>query len=186
MGDKGDLTDVQWERFRPLLPVSNGSCRRWRDHRQVINGVLYRIRIGVQWRDVPERYGPWKTVHERHCRWSAAGTWELLLQRVQAEADATGDIDWDVSVDATSVRAHSARSPSRPSRSGSARDRQDSAWTCLTAWAQQFVSAGPGVIRRRGMQPPDGLPRYGVLLPQQFKKTVNLLLWHQSCRSGSN
>lgn len=68
--------------------------------------MLYRIRTGVQWRDLPECYGPWKTVHERHRRWSADGTWELLLQRVQAEADAAGDIDWDVSVDSTSVRAH--------------------------------------------------------------------------------
>jgi transposase len=54
--------------------------------------VLYRIRTGVQWRDLPERYGLWKTVHERHRRWSADGTWELPRQRVQAEADAAGDI----------------------------------------------------------------------------------------------
>ncbi|MER6735548.1 IS5 family transposase [Streptomyces puniciscabiei] len=106
MGHRGDLTDAQWGRLAPLLPVSNRRCGRWRDHRQVINEVLYRIRTGVQWRDLPERYGPWKTVHERHRRWSADGTWELLLQRVQAEADAAGDIDWDVSVDSTSVRAH--------------------------------------------------------------------------------
>ncbi|GGV03648.1 hypothetical protein GCM10010211_83660 [Streptomyces albospinus] len=72
----------------------------------MINGVFYRIRTGVQWRDLPERCGPWKTVHERHRRWSAGGTWELLLQRIQAEADAVGGIDWDISVDSTSVRAH--------------------------------------------------------------------------------
>ncbi|WP_443032448.1 IS5 family transposase [Streptomyces sp. DH18] len=106
MGSRSDLTDAQWERLEPLLPVSNGRCGRWRDHRQVVNGVLYRIRTGVQWRDLPERYGPWKTVHERHRRWSADGTWEMLLRRVQAEADAAGEIDWDVSVDSTSVRAH--------------------------------------------------------------------------------
>ncbi|MFF5924210.1 IS5 family transposase [Streptomyces flavochromogenes] len=106
MGSRGDLTDAQWERLEPLLPVSNGRCGRWRDHRQVVNGVLYRIRTGVQWRDLPDRYGPWKTVHERHRRGSADGTWELLLQRIQAEADAAGDIDWDISVDSTSVRAH--------------------------------------------------------------------------------
>lgn len=106
MEHRGDLTDFQWERLRPLLPLSNGRCGRWRDHRQVINGVLYRIRTGVQWRDLPEHYGPWKTVHERHRRWSADGTWELLLQRVQAEAGAADNIDWDVSVDSTSVRAH--------------------------------------------------------------------------------
>ncbi len=68
--------------------------------------MLYRIRTGVQWRDLPERYGPWKTVHERHRRWSADGTWEMLLQQVQAEADAASEIDWDISVDSTSVRAH--------------------------------------------------------------------------------
>lgn len=72
----------------------------------MINGVLHRIRTGVQWRDLPKRYGPWKTVHERHHRWSVYGTWELLLQQVRAEADATGDIDWDITVDSTSVRAH--------------------------------------------------------------------------------
>lgn len=106
MGDRGDLTGAQWEWLEPLLPVSNGRCGRWRDHRQVVNGVLYRIRTGVQWRDLPERYGPWKTAHDRHRRWSADGTWEMLLQRVQAEADAVGEIDWDISVDSTSVRAH--------------------------------------------------------------------------------
>ncbi|WP_435598251.1 transposase [Streptomyces anulatus] len=48
MGSRGDLTDAHGERLEPLLPVSNRRCGRWRDHRQVINGVLYRIRTGVQ------------------------------------------------------------------------------------------------------------------------------------------
>ncbi|MFD3473022.1 IS5 family transposase [Streptomyces sp. NPDC058682] len=103
---RGDLTDAQWARVEPLLPVSSGRCGRWRDHRQVVNGVLHRIRTGVPWRDLPERYGPWKTVHERHRRWSADGTWQLLLERVQAQEDAAGTIDWDISVDSTIVRAH--------------------------------------------------------------------------------
>lgn len=46
-------------------------CGRWRDHRQVIDGILHRVRTGVQWRDLPERFGPWKTVYERHRLWSA-------------------------------------------------------------------------------------------------------------------
>lgn len=78
---RGDLTDSQWERLRPLLPVSTGRCGRWRDHRQVINGTVYRVRTGVQWRDLPERFGPWKTVHERHRLWSADGTWERARHR---------------------------------------------------------------------------------------------------------
>ncbi|MFE2111759.1 IS5 family transposase [Kitasatospora sp. NPDC059463] len=103
---RGDLTDAEWERLRPFLPVSNRRCGRWRDHRQVIDGILHRVRTGVHWRDLPERFGPWKTVYERHRLWSADGTWERLLQQVQAEADAVGDIDWDISVDSTIVRAH--------------------------------------------------------------------------------
>lgn len=103
---RGDRTYAEWERLRPFLPVSNGRCGRWRDHRQVIDGILHRVRTGVQWRDLPERFGPWKTVYERHRLWSADGTWERLLQQVQAAADAVGDIDWDIAVDSTIVRAH--------------------------------------------------------------------------------
>ncbi|SEO93167.1 Putative transposase of IS4/5 family [Actinacidiphila rubida] len=100
----------------PFLSVSNGRCGRWRDHRQVIDGILHRVRTGVQWRDLPERFGPWKTVYERHRLWSADGTWENVLQRVQAAADAAGDVDWDVSVDSTSVRAHHHAAGARKER----------------------------------------------------------------------
>lgn len=72
----------------------------------MIDGILHRVRTGVQWRDLPKRFGPWKTVYERHRLWSADGTWERLLQQVQAAADAAGEIDWDISVDSTIVRAH--------------------------------------------------------------------------------
>ncbi|MBE1594448.1 transposase [Streptomyces stelliscabiei] len=97
---------MEWERLEPFLPVSNGRCGRWRDHRQVIDGILHRVRTGVQWRDLPEGYGPWRTVYERHRPWSADGTWERLLQEVQAAVDAAGEIDWDIAVDSTVVRAH--------------------------------------------------------------------------------
>ncbi|WP_398854109.1 IS5 family transposase [Streptomyces lateritius] len=100
------MTEAEWQRLEPLLPTGNNRCGRWRDHRQVVNGILHRVRTGVQWRDLPEPYGPWKTVYERHRRWSADGTWGRLLQQVQAQADAAGGIDWDVSVDSTSIRAH--------------------------------------------------------------------------------
>ncbi|WP_435594498.1 IS5 family transposase [Streptomyces panacea] len=103
---RGDLSDAGLERLRPFLPVSNGRCGRWRDHRQVIDGILHRVRTGVQWRDLPEPFGPWKTVYEWHRLWSADGTWERLLQQVQAAADTAGEIDWDISVDSTIVRAH--------------------------------------------------------------------------------
>ncbi|MEU1123720.1 IS5 family transposase [Streptomyces sp. NPDC005899] len=90
-----------------FLPRAGARGGRWSDHRRVINGVLYRVRTGVQWRDLPERFGPWETVYKRHRRWSLGGTWQMLLSRVQAAEDAAGGIDdWDVSVDSTAVRAH--------------------------------------------------------------------------------
>lgn len=106
MGGRGDLTNGEWERLEPLLPRGGGRGGRWSDHRVVINGVLFRVRTGVPWRDLPERFGPWETVYKRHRRWSADGTWELLLARVQAAQDAEGAIDWEASVDSTTARAH--------------------------------------------------------------------------------
>ncbi|WP_370880221.1 IS5 family transposase [Streptomyces aurantiacus] len=103
---RGDLTNAEWDRLESFLPRGGARGGRWSDHRRVINGVLYRVRTGVQWRDLPERFGPWETVYKRHRRWSADGTWKMLLSRVQAAEDAVGGIDWDVSVDSTVVRAH--------------------------------------------------------------------------------
>lgn len=68
--------------------------------------MLYRARTGLPWRDLPERFGPWITVYKRHRRWSADGTWQMLLSAVQAEQDAEGRVDWDIAVDSTTVRAH--------------------------------------------------------------------------------
>ncbi|WP_411757699.1 transposase [Streptomyces venezuelae] len=59
----------------------------------MIDGILHRARAGVQWRDLPERFGPWMNADERHRLWSADGTWERLLQQVQAAADAADEID---------------------------------------------------------------------------------------------
>ncbi|MFJ3505632.1 IS5 family transposase [Streptomyces sp. NPDC090135] len=104
---RGDLTNDEWVQLAPHLPKSGRRGGRWIDHRTVINGILFRVRTGVPWRDLPERFGSWKTVYERHRRWSSGGTWERILQAVQAEADSQGYIDWSmVSVDSTSCRAH--------------------------------------------------------------------------------
>lgn len=144
---RGDLTDAEWERLQPFLPVSNGRCGRWRDHRQVINGILHRVRTGVQWRDLPERFGPWKTVYERHRLWSADGTWERLLQQVQAAADASGEIDWNTAVDSTIVRAHQhaagarTTTPPAPASKGAegAEHQHELPWQSLTARLVEVV-----------------------------------------------
>ncbi|MGH8833835.1 MAG: IS5 family transposase [Actinomycetes bacterium] len=79
---------------------------RWRDHRQVLNGILFRVRTGVPWRDLPERYGPWETVYKRFARWQTDGTWARIQASLQTQADGAGELHWDAQVDSTVVRAH--------------------------------------------------------------------------------
>jgi transposase len=107
MSRRAVLTDAQWERIAGLLPSSDGLVGRpFRNHRQVVEGIVYRYRTGVAWRDLPEEFGPWQTVWKRHRRFSLDGTWDRLLTRLLTEADAAGEIDWSVSIDSTINRAH--------------------------------------------------------------------------------
>jgi len=103
-----ELTDEQWERLKPLLPPQKPRTGRpARDHRQIVNAILWIIRSGAPWRDLPERYGSWQTVASRFYRWRKAGIWERLFAAVQQQADAAGQLDWQVHhVDGTIVRAH--------------------------------------------------------------------------------
>lgn len=72
----------------------------------VVEGIIYRLRTGIAWRDLPDSFGPWQTVWKRHKRFSTDGTWDRIHARLVAEADAKGEVDWCVSVDATINRAH--------------------------------------------------------------------------------
>ncbi|MET9647301.1 IS5 family transposase [Streptomyces syringium] len=104
---RGDLTHAESARLKPDLPKSGQRGGRWAGHRRVIDGILYRLRTGVPWRDPAARFGPWKTVYERHRRSSADGTWDRIFAAVLADADAEDRIDWSmVSVDSTSCRSH--------------------------------------------------------------------------------
>ncbi|MFD3330313.1 IS5 family transposase [Streptomyces sp. NPDC058701] len=103
---RGDLTNAECDRLKSFLLPGGARGGGWSDHRRVINGVLYRVRTGVQWRDLPEQFGPWETVCKRHRRWSSDGTWTMLLSRIQAAEGASGRIGRDVSVDSTAVRVH--------------------------------------------------------------------------------
>src|SRR5512135_2959750 len=117
-----DLTDVQWDQLRPLLPLEKPRTGRPNhDHRRILNGILWVHRTGAPWRDLPERYGPVGTVSSRFYRWRQAGVWERLLATLQAAAEALGRIDWDLHfVDATIVRAHQPRGRCPPRRCGRA------------------------------------------------------------------
>jgi transposase len=101
------FTNAQWERVEPLLPSNEGrKGRPFSDNRRVVEGIIYRYRTGIPWRDLPDRYGPWQTVWKRHRRYATDGTWDRVFAHILAEADAVGDIDWNVSIDATISRAH--------------------------------------------------------------------------------
>jgi transposase len=101
------ISDAVWALIAPLLPSSDGlRGRPFRDHRPVIEGIVFRFRTGCAWRDVPAEYGPWQTVWKRHTRYSRDGTWDRVLTAILALADARGEIDWTVSADSTIARAH--------------------------------------------------------------------------------
>src|ERR671917_1517215 len=113
------LSDAVWARLEPLLPSSDGvRGRPFRDHRQVLEGILFRYRTGIAWRDLPAEFGPWQTVWKRHHRFSVDGTWDEVLAILQAEADAANNIDWRVSVDSTTSRVHQHGATAKRSSEG--------------------------------------------------------------------
>jgi transposase len=104
---RGDLTDEQWVVLEPLLPKGKKSGRPpiW-PRRQLIDGIRFRVRTGIPWRDVPTEYGPWGRVYDLFRRWQRDGTWQRIVTNLQARADAKDLITWDINVDSTVVRAH--------------------------------------------------------------------------------
>ena len=105
---RGDLTNAQWEKLKPLLPPQKPLVGRpQQDHRTTINGILWIVRTGAPWRDLPERYGAWQTVSGRFYRWRQTGVWSRLLARLQQQADGDGKLNWDIHfVDGSVIRAH--------------------------------------------------------------------------------
>ena len=106
MVERGQLSDTAWAAIAPLLPPDGQRGWPWADHRKVIDGILWKVRTGAPWRDMPVRYGPWQTCYDRFVCWRRDGTWERLLAHVQSESDAVSDVLVEVSLDSTVVRAH--------------------------------------------------------------------------------
>ncbi len=106
MVGRGEITDTAWATVAPVLPKNGSPGQQWRDHRQVLNGILWKLRTGAPWRDLPERDGPWRTAYARVVRWQRDGTWDRLLAHVQTKSDAVGAVIWEVSIDRRVIRAH--------------------------------------------------------------------------------
>jgi len=103
-----DLTDEQWARLQPLLPAQKPETGKPSiDHRRIINGILWILRTGAPWDDLPRRYGRRGTVSSRYYRWRKQGIWDRIFADLQAQGDAEGNLDWAVHfVDSTVIRAH--------------------------------------------------------------------------------
>jgi transposase len=95
------LTDAQWELLRPLTPSRPGPTPKL-DDRTFIDAVLYRAKTGVPWRDLPERFGSWKTIYNRFSNWSHRGHWAAIFKALKIETDDEGMVILDASV----IRAH--------------------------------------------------------------------------------
>jgi transposase len=104
---RGDLTEAEWRVLKGLLPVEREAGKRGRgrppeDNRNIINGILWRLRCGTPWRDVPEKYGNWNSIYRRFRRWSASGVWESVAVTLAETMAESGHYN----IDSTSVRAH--------------------------------------------------------------------------------
>ena len=122
--ERRESSDAQWERLRPLLPPQKPRTGQpVKGPRTVLEGILWVLRTGAPWRDLPERYGSWRTVFSRFRRWQQAGVWDRVLAELQRRADVSGDLDWTLHfVDSTIVRAHQHAAGAR----GGTRERRRS------------------------------------------------------------
>src|SRR3954454_21275599 len=95
------LDERQWAKISAFLEEEHGAGRPPKDDRNFLEAVLWWRRTGVPWRDLPEDFGPWKTVFNRFDRWSKQGRWKAIFDALQTDVDA----EWH-SLDSTINRAH--------------------------------------------------------------------------------
>lgn len=107
MAHRHEVSDEQWNLVSPFVwvkPAETGRPRR--PARDMLNGILWVLRTGAPWRDLPDRYGPWQTVYEYFNTWRANGTFDRILEALQIRLDREGHIEWDLfCIDGSNVRA---------------------------------------------------------------------------------
>lgn len=120
--ERGELSDTQWKKLKPFLPPEKPKVGRPnKSHRLVINAILWHLRTGAPWRDMPKRYGAWETIYSRYRKWTRDGTWQRVFDRLNASAEQDGEINWTMHfVDGTIVRAHQ-HSAGAPKKGGKTR-----------------------------------------------------------------
>ena len=102
MARRYELNEGQWSRIADLLPGRKETVGRTAsDNRMFVNGVLWVLRSGARWSDLPERYGKYKSVHKRFARWAASGVWDHVFRTLTQDAK-----NEYLMIDSTIVRAH--------------------------------------------------------------------------------
>lgn len=131
-----EISDREWEVIADLMPQSEGRGRPWNDHRQAVNAMMWILKTGAPWRDLPEHYGPWQSSFDRFNRWRKDGTLDRILKRLQLRLDKEGRIDWDLwCIDATNVRATRA--------AGGAAKKGVPTNPRITRWVAREAGLGP-------------------------------------------
>jgi transposase len=126
-----ELTDGEWRLVEPLLP-RQARGGRWNDHRTTLSGMLWVLRTGAPWRDLPERFGRWQSVYDRFNKWRRDGTFDRIAKALRIRLDRQGKIDWDLwCIDGTSVRA--ARSAAGASKESAPASRKTTHWAARAA-----------------------------------------------------
>jgi hypothetical protein len=78
------LADQQWARLKPLLPENGHRGGQWREHRMVVEAILWVLVNGASWRDLPEEeFGPWQTAYHRYARWQQEGLWQRIVEMLR-------------------------------------------------------------------------------------------------------
>jgi transposase len=95
------LTDKQWARLQRVLPSQKTGPKALRGDRLFVEAVLFRAKTGLPWRDLPERFGPWKSVYNRFANWARKDHWGAIFRALKVKVDETGSI-----VDGSVIRAH--------------------------------------------------------------------------------
>lgn len=126
-----ELSDEQWALIEPLLP-RQGRGGKWSDHRTMVNGMMWTLRTGAPWRDLPERFGKWQSVYDRFNRWRKDGTFDRIVKALRIRLDKQGKIDWDLwCIDGTNVRA--SRSAAGGGKKGAKQSPQTTRWVAQEA-----------------------------------------------------
>ena len=135
-----ELTDEQWSLVEPLVPRKVAQTGRPpRDRRLMLNGIFWILGTGAPWRDLPERFGPFQTMHRYFSEWRKSGVFAKIVEALQVKLDDRGLIDWEIwCVDGASVRA---------ARAAAGADKKVSSATPTSPRTTRWAAAAAGLDR---------------------------------------